>query len=291
MIISYIMATAKNAGRLKPEPSIDFLDLMQTFSPTDLCPDCKVIRTPRSRHCAICNVCVERFDHHCPWINNCVGINNHNSFIAFLCTTFLFILSSLAIAILELVRGFLVDEYLNNWNDNPLEAMCIFEWCHIEALWYANLTIILVTGFIFIIPVRYGTILFDHNSLLFYVHIKNYAFGKTTNERFARRAQNSFSEDTTYLDKTETESLVDEGRSSRGSFANDEEKRLRRKSQTAQRKQSICANMRQMFCNKRVATQRELYERQVNKIEALSVSYREAAGTMPSKFSQRGSIP
>ena len=25
------------------------------INPTELCPDCKVIRTPRSRHCAICN--------------------------------------------------------------------------------------------------------------------------------------------------------------------------------------------------------------------------------------------
>jgi hypothetical protein len=44
---------------------------------------------------------------------------------------------------------------------------------------------------------------------LTYVHIKNYSMGKTTNERFSKKAQGSFSDATTYLDPTENESLVE----------------------------------------------------------------------------------
>mmetsp|Transcript_39225 Transcript_39225/g.53265 ORF Transcript_39225/g.53265 Transcript_39225/m.53265 type:complete len:126 (+) Transcript_39225:1335-1712(+) len=87
LAICFIVASIKNPGKL--ESSLDFVTLLQNVHPCELCPDCQVIRTPRSRHCAICNRCVERFDHHCPWINNCIGIRNHNAFMAFL--LFLFI--------------------------------------------------------------------------------------------------------------------------------------------------------------------------------------------------------
>ena len=64
------------------------MDMMKVFDPVLLCADCEVVRTDRSRHCSICNRCVERFDHHCPWVNNCVGLNNHGVFMVFLASMF-----------------------------------------------------------------------------------------------------------------------------------------------------------------------------------------------------------
>ena len=42
----------------------------------NLCHTCKAVRPVRAKHCRQCNRCVEVLDHHCPWIDNCIGRKN-----------------------------------------------------------------------------------------------------------------------------------------------------------------------------------------------------------------------
>lgn len=50
-------------------------------SKEDWCAKCQLVRPARAWHCRICGICVRRMDHHCVWINSCVGESNHQAFI------------------------------------------------------------------------------------------------------------------------------------------------------------------------------------------------------------------
>jgi len=47
------------------------------------CDFCSLYQPPDAAHCSQCNVCVEGYDHHCPWMGTCIGKRNHKAFILF----------------------------------------------------------------------------------------------------------------------------------------------------------------------------------------------------------------
>ena len=62
----------------------EYLQLLAEQPPQNICYDCRLMQTERSRHCQFCNVCVDVFDHHYPWVNNCIGVGNYRAFITYL---------------------------------------------------------------------------------------------------------------------------------------------------------------------------------------------------------------
>lgn len=52
----------------------------------------------RARHCRECRRCVRRYDHHCPWMENCVGERNHPLFVAYLALQLVVLLWGLYLA-------------------------------------------------------------------------------------------------------------------------------------------------------------------------------------------------
>lgn len=49
-----------------------------------LCRFCSHVRSPTTKHCHVCNMCVDGFDHHCDVLDICVGAGNVRAFRSFL---------------------------------------------------------------------------------------------------------------------------------------------------------------------------------------------------------------
>ena len=50
------------------------------------CPECKFYYdiNKKVNHCFDCGICIEGYDHHCPWVSKCIGNRNLYSFYCFM---------------------------------------------------------------------------------------------------------------------------------------------------------------------------------------------------------------
>ncbi|KAL5358179.1 DHHC palmitoyltransferase-domain-containing protein [Aspergillus floccosus] len=71
--------------------------------PVKYCKTCSIWRPPRCYHCRVCDNCVETLDHHCVWLNNCVGRRNYRYFFTFVSSSTLLALFLLGASLAHLL--------------------------------------------------------------------------------------------------------------------------------------------------------------------------------------------
>ena len=86
-LMTFIAASIAPPGIICKQNLNDHLKIFKydgvLYKPSD-CATCKFQKPARSKHCKICKACVSKQDHHCIWINQCVGYSNYKYFLAFI---------------------------------------------------------------------------------------------------------------------------------------------------------------------------------------------------------------
>lgn len=117
--LCYLFISLKNPGYKEKKTGLEMLEELREFYEnidnsnssiqkiknvaTKFCFECNIVKK-KTRHCEICNKCVENFDHHCPYVLNCVGKNNHKLFLFFLLVSSTFLTLRFVLSLLSSVN-------------------------------------------------------------------------------------------------------------------------------------------------------------------------------------------
>ena len=152
----HVLLYFSNPGIMLNNQYKDLLDIVENEEDAEnFCPYCLVKHIYRSKHCLICQKCIEEFDHHCFWVGNCIGKNNYRLFFTFLIYVVLNTLFNFCITCY-----YLVNEILSKYgeiNNNSFPGFCFGK----NSFVYHKVLRILVSIFIFCICLLFFIPLID----------------------------------------------------------------------------------------------------------------------------------
>ncbi|CAO2827051.1 unnamed protein product [Amaranthus hypochondriacus] len=114
---NYVLAVFRDPGRVPSSFMVDIEDSDNTVQEVkrksgDLryCQKCSHYKPPRAHHCRVCKRCILRMDHHCIWINNCVGHANYKIFFVFVLYALIACIYSAVLLLGSIVSNIVKDE-------------------------------------------------------------------------------------------------------------------------------------------------------------------------------------
>ena len=150
LFLLFIIISQKDPGIVHClDKNITWLELIEkNIYINDYCPYCKILKTVKIKHCHICKKCIDGFDHHCNWIDNCVGEKNSALFMIFVFVTII----NLGFSYYVSLKCFLIDD--GNSND-IYYSVFMFSWFYYFTIKDMISIFIMTICIIFIIPVCY----------------------------------------------------------------------------------------------------------------------------------------
>ena len=104
--------------RERPPPSMTENSIRTFPVRSKYCEACGFYRAPRVTHCSSCDTCMEKFDHHCPWLGTCVARRNYGIFLVFMMSLSLVTLGTIGVSIAHLALY-----TLNEYNSGAATSM------------------------------------------------------------------------------------------------------------------------------------------------------------------------
>nr|XP_058165129.1 palmitoyltransferase ZDHHC3-like [Dasypus novemcinctus] len=107
-------------------------------APAARCAHCGAASLEGAHHCHVCRRCVRGMDHHCPWVNNCVGAGNRKYFVLFTLYTALASLHVVLLLGVRAVRSYRRGEWDAHSTVSPRASVLVLFLVALEGLLFSS---------------------------------------------------------------------------------------------------------------------------------------------------------